>query len=110
MIVCTVNSPKMPLTDYLQLLRVNGQFIQVGAPEDKLPEFSAHALIAKGTKIGGSMIGSPAEIEEMLQLAVDKNVRAWVHTVPMKDANKAIVDMDAGKARYRYTLVNEQNL
>ena len=100
----------MPLSDYLGLLRVNGQFIQVGAPEDKLPEFAAHSLIARGIKLGGSMIGSPADIEEMLQLALDKSVRAWVHKVPMKDVNQAIVDMDAGKARYRYTLVNERNL
>ena len=99
----------MPLEDYLGLLRVNGIFIQVGAPEDKLPSFSAHALIGRGLKIGGSMIGSPAEIEEMLQLAVDKKVHAWIQTRPMSDVNKVLVDMDQGKARFRYTLVNERN-
>lgn len=52
------------------------------------------------------MIGSRAEIEEMLELAVEKNVRAWVQPRPMKDANQAIQDMDAGKARFRYCLVN----
>ena len=99
----------MPLEEYLQLLRVNGTFIQVGAPEDKLPELSATSLIGKGIKIGGSMIGSPAEIEEMLQLAVDKNVKAWIQTRPMRDANKAIVEMEEGKARYRFTLVNDRS-
>jgi len=33
LIVCTVSSPKMPLQQYLQLLKVKGHFIQVGAPE-----------------------------------------------------------------------------
>ena len=99
----------MPLEQYLELLRVHGTFIQVGAPEDKLPSFSALALIGQGLKLGGSMIGSPAEIEEMLQLAVDKNVQAWIQTRPMSEVNQALVDMDAGKARFRYTLVNERN-
>jgi alcohol dehydrogenase (NADP+) len=91
----------------MRLLRVRGTFIQVGAPEDKLPALSAGALIGKAIKIGGSMIGSPAEIEEMMQLAVDKKIHAWVQTRPMKEANQAVVDMEAGKARFRYVLVNE---
>ncbi|KAK3726140.1 hypothetical protein LTR37_000288 [Vermiconidia calcicola] len=110
LIVCTVNSHKMPLTEYLGLLRVYGTFIQVGAPEDVLPELDAGALIGKGIKIGGSMIGSPTQIEDMLQLAAGKKIKAWIQTVAMRDANRAIVDQDAGKARYRYTLVNESNL
>ena len=36
LIVCTVSSPKMPLAQYLQLIRVKGHFIQVGAPEDNV--------------------------------------------------------------------------
>jgi alcohol dehydrogenase (NADP+) len=99
----------MPLEKYFELLRVRGTFVQVGAPEDKLPSFSAHALIGRNLKLGGSMIGSPAEIEEMLQLTVDKRVHAWIQTRPMKDVNQALLDMDDGKARYRYTLVNERN-
>lgn len=63
LIVSTVSSPKMPLGGYLQLLRTNGQFIQVGAPEEELPRVPAFALIMKGARIGGSSIGSPAEIE-----------------------------------------------
>lgn len=97
----------MPLEQYLMLLRTNGIFIQVGAPEDRLPAFNAFSLIAKGCKIGGSAIGAPHEIEEMLELTVKKGVKPWIQKVPLKDANKAVVDMDAGKARYRYVLVNE---
>jgi len=45
----------------------------------------------------------------MLQFAADNNVRPWVELRPLKDANKAIVDMEEGKARYRYVLVNEKH-
>jgi alcohol dehydrogenase (NADP+) len=107
LIVSTVSSPDMPLAGYLRLLRTNGQFIQVGAPEDNLPAIAAFALIAKGCKIGGSQIGSPKEIERMLEFAAEKEVKPWIQTRPMKDANKSVVDMEDGKARYRYVLVNE---
>jgi len=110
LIICTVSSPKMPLNKYLQLLRVKGTFVQVGAPEDKLPEMSAFAFIGKGISMTGSMIGSPAEVEEMLQLAADKKIKPWINKYSMKDANKAIVDIEAGKARYRISLVNEKHL
>lgn len=109
LIVSTVSSPKMPLVQYLQLLRTHGQFIQVGAPEDILPGFNCFALIAKGAKIGGSAIGSPEEIRHMLDLFAKNGVKTWNNNMPMKDANKAIVDMDKGKARYRIVLVNEKH-
>lgn len=107
LIVSTVSSPKMPLPKYLMLLRTHGQFIQVGAPEDSLPGFNVFSLIMKGAKIGGSAIGSPSTIEEMLELAAKQGIRPWIQKRPMKDANKTIVDMDNGEARYRYVLVNE---
>ena len=107
LIVSTVSSPHMPLEQYLMLLKTNGQFIQVGAPEDSLPGFNAFSLIAKGCKIGGSAIGAPHEIEEMLELTVKKNVKPWIQTRPLKNANQAVLDMGKGEARYRYVLVNE---
>lgn len=109
LIVSTVSSPKMPLMGYLALLRYKGCFIQVGAPEDALPQINAFALIAKGCKLGGSIIGPPGEIKEMLELAAAKNVKPWIQERPMKEANKAVVDMEKGDARYRYVLINEKH-
>ncbi|KAI7072679.1 hypothetical protein KC352_g42376 [Hortaea werneckii] len=110
LIVCTVSSPKMPLMEYLQLLRVKGTFIMVGAPEDKLPDMNAFAFIAKGVKFGGSMIGPVWQIDEMLNLAAEKGIHTWVNKYSMKDANQAILDFDAGKPRYRFVLENEKHL
>ena len=108
LIISTVSSPDMPLESYLRLLRTGGQFIQVGAPEDKLPQIAAFGLIGKGCKIGGSQIGSPGDIEEMLTFAAEKEVKPWVQTRSMKEANRSVVDMEDGKARYRYVLVNPE--
>ncbi|CRK18658.1 Methylthioribulose-1-phosphate dehydratase [Verticillium dahliae VDG1] len=110
LIISTVSSPKMPLTEYLGLLKVGGTLIQVGAPDGgELPPINAFTLLASQYKIGGSGIGSPSDIAEMLQLAADKKIESWVETRPLKEANQAILDMDAGKARFRYVLVNEKH-
>ena len=106
LIVSTVSGPGLPLTSYLSLLDIGGQFIQVGAPEDPIPQFMAFSLILKKVKIGGSLIGSPAEIKEMLQLAADKNIHPWINERPMADANQAIVDFEKGAPRYRFVLKN----
>ncbi|KAJ5358362.1 NADP-dependent alcohol dehydrogenase 7 [Penicillium cataractarum] len=107
LIICTVSSSKMPITGYCQLLRTRGTLVQLGAPEDGGLEIPAFALIGRGIKLGGSIIGSPDEIREMLDLVVAKNVKPWVEERPMKDANQAIQDMNDGKARYRLVLKNE---
>lgn len=98
----------MPILDYITLLKANGSFVQLGNPEDGALSIPAGALIVKRIKFAGSMVGSPSEIKEMLELAAEKKVHSWIQEVPMKDANKAIVDMEEGKARYRYVLTNEQ--
>jgi len=110
LIICTVSSEKMPLSDYLGLLKTKGTFIQVGAPDGgNLPPVNAFALIGGGIKIGGSAIGAPHEIEEMLQLAAEQKIKPWVQERPLKEANQVVVDFEAGKARYRYVLVNEKH-
>lgn len=55
------------------------------------------------------MIGSPEEIRSMLKLAVEKGVHSWTSRYSMKDANKAVVDFNAGNPRYRFVLVNEKH-
>ena len=110
LIISTVSSSRMPFTGYISLLKVGGDLIQVGAPDGgNLPPLNAFTIIGGQCKVGGSLIGSPGEIREMLDLAVEKGVKPWVQTRPMSDANQAVQDMIAGKARYRYVLVNEKH-
>lgn len=106
LIISSVSSPKMPLEGYLSLLAFQGRYIQLGIPENPLPNFSAAALVMKRATMGGSLIGAPHEIEDMLKLAAEKKVQAWINLRPMKEANQAIVDFEAGKPRYRICLVN----
>jgi alcohol dehydrogenase (NADP+) len=82
----------------------------IRAPDGgNLPPINAFTLIASGIKVGGSAIGAPHEIQEMLQLAADQKIKPWIQERPLKDANKVVVDFEEGKARYRYVLVNEKH-
>ncbi|TEA12103.1 NADP-dependent alcohol dehydrogenase 6 [Colletotrichum sidae] len=111
LIVSTVSNSDMPLEQYLRLLKWGGSYIQVGAPDGgKLPDISAFTLILNRIKVGGSNIGSVNQIREMLDFAAEKNIKPWIQTRSMKDANQAIVDMEHGEARYRYVLVNEKHV
>lgn len=107
-VISTISSSNMPLGDYLSLLRKDGTLVQVGVPDDGDLKAPAFRLIASRSKLAGSLIGSPQEIRDMFELAASKNIRPMIEERPMKDANQAIVDMEAGKARYRYVLVNEE--
>ncbi|KAB5570702.1 chaperonin 10-like protein [Coniochaeta sp. 2T2.1] len=99
-LLSTISSSKAPMADYMALVKTGGVMIQVGAPEDGVFQIPAMPLI-RGVRLEGGLIGSPADIREMLALAAEKGVKPWVTTRPMKDANQAIVDMNEGKARYR---------
>ena len=97
----------MPIPDYFSILRPGGKFVQLGAPEEPVP-VPIFPLMQSGLNLCSSGIGSPAEIRDMLDLAVAKNVRPWVQLRPMSEANEAMVDFGAGLPRFRYVLVNEE--
>lgn len=101
----SISTTKAPLADYLALLRPGGVMVQLGLPDDGVFEVPVMPLV-RGVRIEGTLIGSPGELREMLQLAAEKGVKPWVETRPMSEANQAIVDMHQGKARYRYVLAN----
>lgn len=108
-IVCTANSHEMPIYDYAKLLKPGAQIIFVGIPEEKLDPLQLAPLIYGNVSFGGSLIGGSAAITEMLKVAAKSNVKTWIEKRSMKEANQADKDLDAGKPRFRYVLVNEKH-
>ncbi|KAL2203061.1 zinc-binding dehydrogenase [Sarocladium strictum] len=108
LLISTVSSAQMPMGDYLKLLKKDGAFVQVGNPDDGDMSVQAASVISRRIRFTGSTIGSPQQIRDMLALAAEKDLKFWVETRPMAEANEAIIDMAGGKARYRYVLVNEE--
>ncbi|RCI16972.1 hypothetical protein L249_3213 [Ophiocordyceps polyrhachis-furcata BCC 54312] len=107
LIINTIDAKDMPMDSYLGLLKVDGSMVQVGIPDGPV-SLRVNAIATCRRRLAGSFIGSPSEIREMFQLAADKKVKPWVETRSMKDANQTIVDMEAGKARFRYVMANEE--
>lgn len=97
-----------PMKGYLALLKRRGALIHVGNPDDGQFVIPPTPLIMKSANFAGSSIGSASEVREMLQVAADQNIQAWVEQRPMKEANQALKDLEAGKPRYRYCLVNQE--
>jgi alcohol dehydrogenase (NADP+) len=51
----------------------------------------------------------PIDIAHMLQFVSEKDIKPWITKFKMSEVNEAIPAIKAGKAHYRYVLVNEGN-
>ncbi|KAI8072936.1 chaperonin 10-like protein [Gongronella butleri] len=89
------------------LLKVNSTFILVGIPESTIDGIHAGLLAAKQINFVGSMIGSPAMIEDMLAFADKHKIRPWITKYKMSQVPEAVQAFRDGKTRYRIVLENE---
>jgi D-arabinose 1-dehydrogenase-like Zn-dependent alcohol dehydrogenase len=88
----------------LSLVDVGGKLILLAAPNKPL-SVPAGKLIFGQKSIVGSLIGSRSEVAETLAVAAEKDVRAWVNTLPLDRVNEGIQMVRDNKARYRVVLV-----
>ena len=89
LLIGTSFAADMPFdTLFLPLLKPRGHIVQVGLPEERLPGIMPQALLGKS--ITGSLIGSPAEIKQMFEIAVKHNIKPWIQERPMSDAQQAV--------------------
>ena len=90
---------------YLQTLRPNGKLWFVGVPPSPVT-VHAFPLISGLRSIGGSPVGSPFRLREMLGVASRHSVKAISEPFAMEKANEAIDKVRKGKVRYRAVLAN----
>ncbi len=89
LILSTTAQPEMPLESlYMRLLKPRGNFVFVGLPDKGLPNVTSWSMLGKS--LTGSLIGSPAEIAEMFEVAAKHGVKTWVETRPMAEATQAV--------------------
>jgi uncharacterized zinc-type alcohol dehydrogenase-like protein len=103
-IITTVNADQ-DWNAYLQCLRPNGTLWFVGVPP-KPVSVQAFPLISGLRTIGGSPVGSPSRLREMLLVAARHGVKATTELFPMAKANDAIEKVKKSKVRYRAVLAN----
>jgi len=104
LLLTTVNADQ-DWSAFLATLRPRGTLWFAGIPPSPV---AAHAfpLISGLRTIGGSPIGPPVRIREMLDVAARHGVKATTERFPMAKANEAIDKVKKGKVRYRAVLAN----
>ncbi|SCU79008.1 LADA_0A09164g1_1 [Lachancea dasiensis] len=89
----------------LSLLVAGGRAIFITNPpaQEKLT-LTPPTMLSNEYHIGGSAIGSPHDIEYMLKLAAEKQIKPWVQTVDINEESVSDVwkKMVKGDVRYRY--------
>ncbi|KDO33107.1 hypothetical protein SPRG_01919 [Saprolegnia parasitica CBS 223.65] len=104
-LLCTSYGDKTNWDFLFSLVATEGKFILVGLPEKPI-SFMAFSVVPRQITFVGSLIGSPETIEEMLEFAVEKNVRSIVQVMPMAEASAALKKVRAGDVRFRIVLEN----
>ncbi|MCJ1360122.1 MAG: hypothetical protein MMC33_010125 [Icmadophila ericetorum] len=96
------------MSDYLSTLAVNGDFHNVGLPDEPLPQLMAFDLVPNGCKISASHIGSRPEMLDMLKLASEKNLHPMIEMIDIsaEGCKEAVERVKVNDVRYRFTLVN----
>ena len=102
LIVNTV-SATLDIVKYLGLLKTSGALVQVGAPPEPM-QVPAFALVSQRRTLAGSMIGSIAETQEMLDFCGEHNVGAEVEVISADQVNEAYDRVVHSDVRYRFVI------
>lgn len=102
LIINTV-SATLDIVKYLGLLKTSGALVQVGAPAEPM-QVPAFALVSQRRTLAGSMIGSIAETQEMLDFCGEHNVGAEVEVISADQVNEAYDRVVHSDVRYRFVI------
>nr|WP_222619629.1 NAD(P)-dependent alcohol dehydrogenase [Pontibacter sp. KCTC 32443] len=96
-------SAEHDINAYLNLLRVDGSLVLVGAPELPLP-VAAFSLIPSRRSFSGSMIGGIAETQEMLDFCGKHNIVSDIELINIQQINEAYERLLKGDVKYRFVI------
>jgi len=88
---------------YLNLLKLDGTMVLVGAPPAPTP-VSGFSLIMKRRTLGGSLIGGIKETQEMLDYCAEHGIVSDVEVIPMQQINEAYERVMASDVKYRFVI------
>ena len=94
------------LTQFIRLLKRDGHLALVGVPEHDHPAPSVAELIFKRRTVGGSLIGSVGETQEMLDFCGEHNITADIELINIDQINEAYERMLKSDVKYRFVIDN----
>ncbi|MGO8718091.1 MAG: NAD(P)-dependent alcohol dehydrogenase [Acidobacteriaceae bacterium] len=102
LIVNTV-SAQLDWNQYLDLLKMDGSLVVVGAPPQPVP-IGAFSLLRGRRSLAGSMIGGIAETQEMLDYCGQHNIVSDIEVIPIQKVNEAYERVLKSDVRYRFVI------
>ncbi|WP_415939124.1 NAD(P)-dependent alcohol dehydrogenase [Streptomyces sp. 039-1] len=101
-ILSTVSAP-LDLDAYLSLLRTDGAFVNVGAPEEPV-RLNLFSVIGGRKTLAGSGIGGIQETQEMLDFCAEHGFGAEIELIAASEINEAYERVLASDVRYRFVI------
>lgn len=102
LILSTVSAP-LDLDAYLALLRTDGAFVNVGAPEEPV-RLNLFSVIGGRKTLAGSGIGGIQETQEMLDFCAEHGFGAEIELIDASEINEAYERVLASDVRYRFVI------
>ncbi len=102
LIINTV-SANLPIDDYLQLLRLDGTLVNVGAPAEPV-SLRVSNLIGHRRSFAGSAIGGIRETQEMLDFCSEHNIRPQIELISADQIDEAYERVLSSDVKYRFVI------
>lgn len=102
-IILNTVSANLDLELYLQMVDLDGVFVELGAPENPLviPPFS---IIRMRRAVTGSLIGGIEETQEMLDFCAEHGIAAEIEVIQPDYINEAYERVITSDVRYRFVI------
>ncbi|MGP4045011.1 NAD(P)-dependent alcohol dehydrogenase [Streptomyces sp. 2A115] len=102
LILSTVSAP-LDLDAYLSLLKTDGAFVNVGAPEEPVA-LNLFSVIGGRKTLAGSGIGGIQETQEMLDFCAEHGFGSEIELISASEINDAYERVLASDVRYRFVI------
>ncbi|MFH8701442.1 NAD(P)-dependent alcohol dehydrogenase [Streptomyces chartreusis] len=102
LILSTVSAP-LNLDQYLSLLKTDGAFVNVGAPEEPVA-LNLFSVIMGRKTLAGSGIGGIRETQEMLDFCAEHGIGAEIELIGADEINNAYERVLGSDVRYRFVI------
>ncbi len=69
-----------------------------------LPSYNNQELVMHRKSLAGSVIGSIAETQEVLDFCAEHGVKPDIRLIPIQEVNRAYKHVEEGDVRFRYVI------
>ncbi|ANW64132.1 NADP-dependent alcohol dehydrogenase C 2 [Mycolicibacterium murale] len=102
-VILNTVSANLDLGLYINLLKIDGTLVELGAPEQPL-EVPFFPLAGGRRSLSGSMIGGIPETQEMLDFCAEHDVTPEIEVIEASYINEAYERVLASDVRYRFVI------